>query len=297
MGVELAKSAIDRFQQIARSLPASKRRRFQASIALEFCQGSPRLAESTFGWSRRTIFIGITEFETGTLYQRTPSRGRPKTEDKVPGLALAIRALVEPKSQVDPKFQSPFVYTRVTANAVLKALKQQGFAAGDLASERTVRRILNRLGYRLRRVQKSKPIKKIKETDAIFENVKLAHQRAKQDSHCLRISIDAKAKVKIGEFSRRGRSRGRENKKALDHDMNPLAQLVLFGILEIEAAQRFQMFGTSRETSDFVVDCLEAWWQERKSLYPHIRKLMIDLGKHHDVEGHLSDRSIGDQDL
>ena len=85
--------------------------------------------------------------------------------------------------------------------------------------------------------------------------------------------------------------------KALDHDMNPLAQLVLFGILEIEAAQLFQMFGTSRETSDFVVDCLEAWWEQRKSIYPHIRKLMIGLGRQHDVEGHLSDRSIGDQDL
>ena len=277
MGVELTPSLIGRFKHIARSLPASKRSAFQASVALEFCDGSPRLAESTFGWSRRAVQLGIANLETSTVYRRTPSAGRPRTEDKIPGFERAIRLLVEPRSQVDPKFQSPFLYTRVTARAVLEALRQQEFSADDLPSERTMRRILNRLGYRLRRVQKSKPVKKIKETDAIFENVKLAHQRAEQDEHCLRISIDSKAKVKIGEFSRRGRARGRKNKKALDHDMKPLAQLIPFGILEIESAQLFLTFGTSRETSDFIVDCLQAWWDERKSLYSHIRKLTIDL--------------------
>ena len=32
--------------------------------------------------------------------------------------------------------------------------------------------VLNRLGYRLRRVMKAKPQKKLKETDAIFANIK-----------------------------------------------------------------------------------------------------------------------------
>ena len=32
--------------------------------------------------------------------------------------------------------------------------------------------ILNRMGYRLRKVVKGKPQKKIKETDAIFDNIK-----------------------------------------------------------------------------------------------------------------------------
>jgi len=31
--------------------------------------------------------------------------------------------------------------------------------------------ILNRLGFRLRRVQKAKPLKKVLETDAIFDNL------------------------------------------------------------------------------------------------------------------------------
>jgi hypothetical protein len=32
--------------------------------------------------------------------------------------------------------------------------------------------VLNRQGYRLRKVVKAKPLKKIKQTDAIFENIK-----------------------------------------------------------------------------------------------------------------------------
>ena len=86
MTVKLTQSAIDRFKQTARSLAGPKKRQFQASIALEFCQGSARLAESIFGWGRRAIVVGISELDTGNTYQRSSSRGRPKMEDKVAGV-------------------------------------------------------------------------------------------------------------------------------------------------------------------------------------------------------------------
>ena len=50
------------------------------------------------------------------------------------------------------------------------------------------------------------PIKRIPQTDAIFRNVQSAHQRAEKDDSILRISIDTKANVKLGPFSRGGRS-------------------------------------------------------------------------------------------
>ena len=56
-------------------------------------------------------------------------------------------------------------------------------------------------------------------------------------------------KLKVGEFSRGGKARGRQAKKAGDHDMNPQATLVPFGILETTSCQLFTVFGTSRETS------------------------------------------------
>jgi hypothetical protein len=84
-------------------------------------------------------------------------------------------------------------------------------------------------------------------------------------------------KAETNEFSRGGKSRGRQPKKAGDHDMNPQATLIPFGILETARSQLFTVFGTSRETSDFIVDCLQLWWDERKTAYPQIRKLQIDL--------------------
>ena len=59
--------------------------------------------------------------------------------------------------------------------------------------------------------------------------------------------------------------------------MQPLSRLVPAGILEVEAAQLNVIFGTSRDTSDFVADCLELWWTNRQSAYPGIRRLQIDL--------------------
>ncbi len=85
-------------------------------------------------------------------------------------------------------------------------------------AERTMNTILNRMGYRLRAVQKTKPIKRIPETHEIFENVKQANAESDAREDSLRISIDGKAKVNVGDFSRGGQSRGNESVQALDHD-------------------------------------------------------------------------------
>ena len=70
----------------------------------------------------------------------------------------------------------------------------------------------------------------------------------------LRISLDTKAKVKIGEFSRNGKVRTRREIKGLDHDHNPKAVLVPLGILNTETNRTDIIFGNSSETSDFIVD-------------------------------------------
>jgi hypothetical protein len=70
-------------------------------------------------------------------------------------------------------------YTRLTAQAALAELSAQGFAKKDLPAPSTMASILNRLGFRLRKVLKAKPQKKIAQTEAIFENRKKRHARAR----------------------------------------------------------------------------------------------------------------------
>ena len=67
--------------------------------------------------------------------------------------------------------------------------------------------ILNRMGYRLRKVVKAKPQKKVPETDAIFDNIKEKDAIAKLKPGVKRLSIDCKATVKIGNYSRGGKGR------------------------------------------------------------------------------------------
>jgi hypothetical protein len=131
-----------------------------------------------------------------------------------------------------------------------------------------------------------KTSKKIPETDAIFANVKSAHVRSDAEPETLQISIDTKTKVKLGLFSRGGRLRCLESIKALDHDMTPDGLLVPFGILEVKQKQFNVVYGTSRETSDFIVDGLLYWWRYNKHRFSEITKLQIDLDNGPEIESH-----------
>ena len=205
----------------AGKLTGAKRRAFQAQVTLDYLDGRARLAETVLGWSRETVALGLHELRTGiTCVARFSARGNRKSEEKQPQLEQDIRALAELESQVDPKFQSPFLYTRITAQAIRQALiEQKGWQYADLPCENTIGNILNRLGYRLCRVQKAKPVKRVPQTNAIFENVRGANQASDEREDSLRISIDTKAKVDLGDFSRGGQARSQQAPQAWDHDM------------------------------------------------------------------------------
>lgn len=70
--------------------------------------------------------------------------------------------------------------------------------------------------------------------------------------------MDCKATVKIGAFSRSGKTRGES--KANDHDFGSTEHYIPCGILEEDTAQLSVTFGSSAKTSDFIVDTLAAWW-------------------------------------
>jgi hypothetical protein len=116
--------------------------------------------------------------------------------------------------------------------------------------------------------------------------VKAAHARSDNEPKTLRLSVDTKAKVKMGLFSRGGRLRCDEPIKALDHDMEPDGILVPFGILDVKWGQLNVVYGNSIETSDFIVDGLSHWWRYNKHLYPHITRLLIDLDNGPEIESH-----------
>lgn len=134
-----------------------KKRQYIAEVTVKFLDGNARKAERIFGWGRKAVEKGIQESKTGIpCIDNYSARGCKKTEDREPQLRVDIRALVEPQSQTDPDFKAPFRYTRITAESVRKALVEyKGWSVETLPSIRTIQNILNRMGYCLRRVQKS----------------------------------------------------------------------------------------------------------------------------------------------
>ena len=112
----------------ANRLRGRQKRAFQAKVAVDYLGGSARRAETVFGWGREAVQKGLLERQGTPAISEVsvdPSvkpPGRPKAEDRLPQLEADIRSLVEPRSQVDPKFQSAFAYTRMTAASVRQAL-------------------------------------------------------------------------------------------------------------------------------------------------------------------------------
>jgi transposase len=191
-----------------RRLRGHQRRLFMAEVARDLCAGSPRQAERRFGWGRGTVTKGLHELAHGIRCQDNFSgRGRPRWEDQHPQRAHDIRAVVDPRCHADPELKSDRRYTNLSAAEVLQALKaKKGYRDADLPSVRTMRDILNRLGYRLKRIQKAKPLKKTKDTDAIFANVQAVRDQYKGDPDTLEVSVDTKAKVNEGDYSRGGKN-------------------------------------------------------------------------------------------
>jgi hypothetical protein len=191
----------------ARRLTGYQRRLFQAEVVTALCGGNARQAEYRFGWGRETVEKGLHEQQHGVrCLENFAARGRQRSEQKDPQLAADIRTIVEPHTYADPELKSARRYTNLSAAEVRDALIDKGHPEEALPGERTLRDILNRMNYRLKRIQKGKPLKKTEETDAIFANVKQVKKQVRDDPETLEISVDTKAKVALGDYARGGKN-------------------------------------------------------------------------------------------
>ena len=143
------------------NIPWPDRRKAMGEATVTMLNGSPRLAESVFGWRRTTIELGIHEFNSGfDCEDNISGRRRKKTEEKNPQLLLDIQRLVDPHSHADHQLRTDLAHRNVTAQSVRDSLVEIGWKEVDLPSTRTISNLLNRHGYRVRSVAKVKVQKK-----------------------------------------------------------------------------------------------------------------------------------------
>ena len=142
-------------------LSGEERRAFQAAMALKYGEGNARQAERVFGWGRETVQLGLHEHRTGLICigAQAAFGGKRLWEEQHPEVAHALWVLADSHSQQDPTFRTRLQYTRLTAAEALAQLRAHGFPEESLPAPSTMAEVLNRNGYRLRKVIKAKPQK------------------------------------------------------------------------------------------------------------------------------------------
>lgn len=91
----------------------------------------------------------------------------------------------------------------------------------------------------------------------------------------LRLSLDAKATLNIGPFSRRGQTR--VHLQAADHDFEPEDSLTPYGIFLPDLDETYLYVTSSKVTADFIVDCLRAFWKTVQPSFPQVKTLLLNL--------------------
>jgi Rhodopirellula transposase DDE domain len=158
----LTLSQIEDLRFASSQLLGAARRTFQAEMALKYCQGNARQAETVFGWGRNNVALGLAEKRTGLtcIGAQAACGGRKRWEEDFPEAAVTLQQIAEAHAQQDPSFLTTIAYTRLTAAEAIRQLRQHGYPEYQIPAPSTMAEILNRLGYRLRPVLKAKPQKK-----------------------------------------------------------------------------------------------------------------------------------------
>ena len=138
----------------AKHMTGFKRRRFMAAMAMEHCNGSPRQTETSLGFNRRAVSRGLQELELGETIRNLPERrGRPRIEQQRQDISRITEKILSENSQMDPKFQTTLAFTRVKGKGLRQALATSlNVALSCLPVARSLRRLINRRGFSLRKV-------------------------------------------------------------------------------------------------------------------------------------------------
>jgi len=149
------------FIETANILKGHQRRLFMARTVNTLGHGGLKFAREQLGWDKNIIWKGQKELKTGIeCLDAVNLRGRKSAETHLPNLLADIKETVDSQSQTDATFETERLYTRLSAEEVRRQLvKQKGYSEKELPTAKTIGIKLNKMGYHLKSVVKSKPKK------------------------------------------------------------------------------------------------------------------------------------------
>ena len=240
---------------------------------------SERKASKLFGLCRQTIKKSVSIFKGITNYKLDiETRGRKKIEEKYPEIIDQIKQICENTESVDKSLKDDIVYIDITAGFVISKLQSDyGYTISECPCENTIIRIFREcLKYKITKIKKSKVLKKIPETDAIFDNVNKKKEEVKLSlDNVSSYTIDTKATKNVGYVSDNGASW--IEKDALDHDTNVEYKVKPFGISNMKTQDTTVYCNTNNATADFMTECLETQIKNDRVQNPNINKVYLFL--------------------
>ncbi len=133
---------------------------FLGQLAKDIGHGGIKLVAEAFKISPMTLRKGKKEIESGQpVKDDFGSRGRKPIEVDQPGLLDDMKKILDESSQTDPRFKSTRLYTRLSAKAVRSELLKLGHDDGKLPTNQTIWNKMHQLGFKRKKVAKTKPKK------------------------------------------------------------------------------------------------------------------------------------------
>jgi len=262
-----------------RTLNEKNRRRYAGIEALKLGHGGILYIAKVLGCDRGMVSDAIIELQQlpeGSTYDpriRAPGGGRKTIEEIEPRIDQAFLDVLANYTAGDPQ-NDKLIWTNLTLEFIAKKLKEEHSIT---VSEPVIKRLLEKHDFKRRKAQKKKTLKSVDGRNEQFENISGLKEEFMNSDNPI-ISMDTKKKELIGNFYRNGRLLTREEIQTFDHDFQSYAEgiIVPHGIYDLKQNKGIINLGTSKDTSEFVTDCIELWWNEEGSFdYPNADKILI----------------------
>ena len=148
---------------------------------------------------------------------------------------------------------------------------------GIRVSRKTVAKLLKQMNFSLRTNKKKISNGSPPTRDAQFANITQLRERFSRRGNPI-LSVDTKKKELVGCFKNPGRVWAQKSDAVNDHDFRSMADGVAipYGIYDLQSNRGTVYVGTSYDTSQFAVECIEKWWRsEGQKRFPGRKHLLV----------------------
>ena len=257
------------------SLLDERERRVYAGLeSLKLGYGGDRQMAEILGLDVSTVARGrreLLEHDVNVERVRKAGAGRKAVEKKRQKFIAAIEELMKYEVASDPV--SGLRWTRKTTKKIAAELS----ALGIRVSRKTVAKLLKQMNFSLRTNKKKISNGSPPTRDAQFANITQLRERFSRRGNPI-LSVDTKKKELVGRFKNPGRVWAQKSDAVNDHDFRSMADGVAipYGIYDLQSNRGTVYVGTSYDTSQFAVECIEKWWRsEGQKRFPGRKHLLV----------------------